>query len=226
MIVAIDGPAGAGKSSVSQEVARRLGFQLLDTGAIYRSVALMAKRAGVDEADGEAVAGIAARLRVRFEMRGTLNTVHAALDEDAFEEVTAQIRTPEVSQSASRTSAHPPVRAALLELQRRIGRAQPSVVEGRDIGTVVFPDAEVKVFLTASPLARAERRRAQLLASASDPASVPSLESIAAEIAERDERDQNRPVAPLRPAPDAVWVDSTGVSPDEVTAQIVALAQP
>ena len=158
MILAIDGPAGAGKSTVSRDVARRLGFQLLDTGAIYRSVAWLARRQSVSWDDGPALARIALQLQIRFEMRGEVNTVFLTLPDEGELEVTAQVRAPEIGQGASQVSAHPEVRGSLLELQRRLGRARDSVVEGRDIGTVVFPKAEVKVYLTASVEERARRR--------------------------------------------------------------------
>lgn len=222
MIVAIDGPAGAGKSSVAQAVAARRNLQYIDTGAIYRTLALLAAERGVAWDDGDALADLAARLHLRFAIVAGVNTVTATLD-DASREVTDAIRTPEISRAASTVAAHPPVRAALLELQRRLGRAADSLLEGRDIGTVVFPDADVKIYLTASPEARAQRRHDQLLEKAADPADVPSVHDIAADIRERDERDANRPVAPLRPAADATSVDTTGLPFEEVVARLLAL---
>ncbi len=225
MIIAIDGPAGAGKSSVSKQVAQRLGFQLLDTGAIYRCVALFALREGLSWDAEEQIADIACRLNVRFSFQGDLNTVHASLGAHDMEEVTPLIRTPDISQGTSRISAHPKVRAALLELQRSIGKSTDSVVEGRDIGTVVFPEAKVKIFLTASTNERARRRREQLLSTTEQVALVPDLATIASEIHERDTRDSMRAIAPLKQAKDATLLDSTALTPDEVIDRIVERAK-
>jgi len=222
MIVAIDGPAGAGKSSVAQEVASRLGLQYIDTGAIYRAVAWFADDAGVSFDDGPAVAALADALTIRFTMRGGVNTIVAHLAEGPTHDLTDAIRTPHMSRGSSRVSAHPEVRDALLELQRRLGRATDSLLEGRDIGTVVFPAAEVKVYLTASPDVRAARRRDQMLERGG---AAPPLEEIAAEIRERDHRDSSRPVAPLRPAPDATVIDTSTLSFEEAVEAIVALAR-
>lgn len=229
MIIAIDGPAGAGKSSISQQVAAELGYQLLDTGAIYRSVAWAAAQEGVSRADAPALAALAARLEMRFALVDGVNRVLAGLrqgDQEAqLEDVTEQIRSPEMSQGASKVASHQPVRDALLEVQRQIGLATDSVVEGRDIGTVVFPQARLKIFLTASPGERARRRRAQLLASAEYPTEVPSLEELETDIKKRDDRDSQRAAAPLKAAPDAVMLDTTTMSPEEVVARIVHLAR-
>ncbi len=221
MILAIDGPAGAGKSTVSRLVAQRLGFQLLDTGAIYRSVAWMARQEGVAWDDGEGLARLAAGLQIRFELSGETNAVFVSVDGQE-EEVTREVRAPEIGQGASEVSAHPPVRAALLELQRRIGRSEDSVVEGRDIGTVVFPDAEVKVFLTASVEERARRRYAQYMDEGIEGMRLPEIEVIEAEIRERDARDMGRAVAPLSMAADAVLVDCTALSQGAVVEAIAA----
>jgi cytidylate kinase len=225
MIIAIDGPAGAGKSSISQRVAEALGFQLLDTGAIYRSVAWAASRAGVAWSDAEGLGELAGRLEVRFALEGEINKIYAGLRGDALEDVTLEIRSSEMSQGASQVAAQPSVRAALLEVQRASGQAVDSVVEGRDIGTVVFPEAELKIFLTASAKERARRRRAQMIETAEHPASVPTVEELEAEIAQRDARDSQRAVAPLRAAEDAVHLDTTAMSPDDVVARIVQLAR-
>jgi len=207
LVVAIDGPAGAGKSTVSRRVAQALSYRLLDTGAIYRSVALCARRKGVSWDDGAAVAEVAAALDIDFAWQGDLNKVLVA-----GEDVSSAIRTPEISQGASVVSAHPPVRAALLDLQRRLGATGGVVAEGRDIGTVVFPDAEAKIFLTASPEIRARRRCDELTAAGQEA----SYEATLAEIRERDERDSGREVAPLVPADDAVHVDSSALPLAEV----------
>ena len=213
VVVTIDGPAGAGKSSVARRLAQRLGYRLLDTGAIYRAVALAARRAGVDWSDADEVARIAAVLPIQFRFEGDINHVWVGDDD-----VTAAIRQPEISQGASQVSAHPPVRAALLELQRRLGAGGGVVVEGRDTGTVVFPRAEAKFFLTASPAERARRRHTELVA-----AGVPSdLATIEAEIRQRDARDAGREVAPMVPAEDAVHVDSSGMDLDQVVHTIEA----
>ena len=218
-IIAIDGPAGAGKSSVSRALADRLGMLLLDTGAIYRLVALAAQRAGVDWDDDGGVATIAIDL---VASRGIELDRPVGADQPvrAFlrgEDVTSAIRTPEMSRGASRVSAAPAVRAALLDLQRQLGASGGVVVEGRDIGTVVFPDAEVKFFLTASLEERAERRSAQLAAQglAGGP-----IEETLRQVQERDLADERRAVAPLRRADDAVLVDSTAVPLEEVVSRM------
>ena len=213
MIVAIDGPAGAGKSTAARMLAKRLGYTLLDTGAIYRVMALRAREGDVDWADGPAVAALADGLELRFHLDGDLNRVFVD-----GKEVTTAIRTPEMSDGASRVSALPEVRAALLGIQRRIGAAGDVVVEGRDIGTGVFPDAGAKFFLTASTDERARRRVAEL-AAAGRPADAATTR---AEIVARDERDSTRAAAPLRKADDAMEIDSSALGPDEVVARMAA----
>jgi cytidylate kinase len=198
MVIAIDGPAGAGKSSVARAAAERLGFTYLDTGAMYRAVAYRAK----DAPDPAAVArGVKLELGERVLVDG--------------EDVTERIREPWVSEAASRVSSNPGVREALVAQQRRLLGDGDWVAEGRDIGTVVMPDAEVKVFLTASPEERARRRAAQL---GSDVAVVLKEQTM------RDERDRSREHSPLAAAADAVPVETTGLSLDEVVEQIVTLA--
>lgn len=216
MIIALDGPAGAGKSTIAKGVAESLGFQLIDTGAIYRTVAHKALGAGLALEDGAACAALALGLDFRFAMNQGKNEIRCgeALLGD-------EIRTQEVGLGASQVSAHPEVRAALLDLQRRLGRERDSVLEGRDIGTVVFPDAELKIFLTASPEERAQRRVAQLaLQGVSE-----DYEAVLQEIRERDHRDSSRAVAPLKQADDAIAVDTTGRPVEEIIAQIVSLAR-
>ena len=205
-IVAIDGPAGAGKSTVARQLARRLGFTIIDTGAIYRSVALAAQRAGVAWDDDQGLARLLdPGLGISFAGERVLLR---------GEDVTAAIRTPEISRGASVVSARPVVRKKLLQLQRDLGRSAPrgAVLEGRDIGTVVFPDADVKFFLTASDEARAGRRHAEL----TEKGVVVPLSDVLADQRRRDRDDTERILAPLRAADDAVVIDTTGLDLEEV----------
>lgn len=213
LVVAIDGPAGAGKSAVSKRLTRELGYRLLDTGALYRTVALLAKRRAVEWSDEEGLAIIAAALEVDFKLVGDVN--HLAV---AGEDLTEAIRSPEISTGASVVSALPKVREALLELQRGLGRAGGVVAEGRDVGTVVFPQAQAKFFLTASDQVRAQRRFDELRAKGVEV----DFDSTLAEMRERDERDSARDVAPLAQAEDAILVDSSQRSLDEVVAEMLA----
>ena len=207
MVIAIDGPAGAGKSSVARAVAGRLGFTYLDSGAMYRCVALAALESGTDVDDGEALGRLAVGLAIDFEGGAVV------LD---GRDVGAAIREPRVTEAASRVSVHPRVRAALVERQRALIAAGRYVAEGRDIGTVVSPDSPLKIFLTASPEERARRRALQ---SGEDEAAVLAAQR------ERDERDETREHGALRAAEDAVEIDTTGQSLDEVVERIVALAR-
>jgi len=212
-IVTIDGPSGSGKGTISRAVAKRTGWHLLDSGALYRLVALAGVLAGIDPEDREGHASVALGMNVVFGVddqdgeRVTLNG----------REVTADIRSEVAGQGASRVAAWPVVRTALLERQRAFAAPPGLVADGRDMGTVVFPQADLKIFLTASPEERAQRRYEQL----KDKGSGVSLAALSREITERDLRDSTRAVAPLRPAPDARVIDSTGLSIEAVVAQVL-----
>lgn len=216
LIVAIDGPAGAGKSTVSKILALRLGFTLVDTGAIYRCVALKARRAKVAFDDLKGLQSLLQDLKVSFHMVEDQN--HVFLD---GEDVSDAIRTPENSLAASQISSQPVVRAELLDLQRRLAlqAVKGAILEGRDIGTVVFPDADVKVFLFASPVTRARRRYEELFQMGHEK----PVGEVLADQNKRDKEDTEREVAPLLAANDAVQIDSTELSLSEVVQRIEAL---
>lgn len=220
MIIAIDGPAGSGKSTIARELSRRLGFEKLDTGAMYRAVAFTALDRGIDLDDEAAVSALASAITIRF----TPGESSGSITVDG-RDVSREIRTPLVDANVSKVSAYPGVRTAMLEPQRAVAQNHDVVAEGRDIGTVVFPDAEVKVFLTADPRVRAQRRVLQR--HGGDVADARVLESEVAEtlasIERRDALDASRDVAPLVAAPDAVQIDSTAFTIDEVTDQIADL---
>lgn len=215
-VVAIDGPAGAGKSTVTRKVAQALGYTRVDTGALYRAVAWLAIERGVDAAHGEAVGRVALELTQPGALEMT-NDGDATRISVFGQDVSIAIREQWVGLMASQTSQLPEVRAALLEMQRTLGVQGGVVLEGRDIGSVVFPDAEAKFFLTASSRVRAERRRNELL----EKGEAPSLEQVQDEVEERDRRDTMRAIAPLTQASDAVVVDSSSLSIDEVVEVIV-----
>jgi cytidylate kinase len=216
LVVAIDGPAGAGKSTAARMLAEHLGYALLDTGAIYRTLALLARREGTDWADGPGVARLAQGLEISFAFEGGANHVFLR-----GVDISRDIRAPEISDGASRVSALPEVRDALLELQRRLGANGGVVVEGRDIGTVVFPHAAAKFFLTATADERARRRVIELRAAGRtvDPAQT------LAELRERDHRDSTRAVAPLRKADDAVEIDSSAMPPQVVLERMAEVVR-
>lgn len=213
-VVTIDGPSGSGKGTLSQMLARHLGYHLLDSGALYRLVALASVKRHIDLAQEDLVVPIAQNLDVEFSVEG--NSMRILLDD---EDVTNAIRQEVISMGASQVAAHPGVRAALLERQRAFARGPGLIADGRDMGTVIFPDSTTKIFLTASAEARAERRFKQLKAKGE----VVDMGNLVADIRERDERDSKRAVSPLVPAADATIIDSTDMGIDDVFASMLAL---
>ncbi len=211
-VVAVDGPSGAGKSTVARRLAARLGWRYIDTGAMYRSVGLAADRLGIALDDDPALDALCRRIRIGLEPDGT-GGLRVLLD---GEDVTGAIREHRVSDLASRVSARKPVRDAMGRFQRALGEARPSVLEGRDIGTVIFPDALLKVFLTASDDERA-RRRADELRRRGEPV---SFDAVLRDLRDRDRADSNRDHAPLKAAADAVHLDTTGLTVDQVVERI------
>lgn len=208
-VIAIDGPAGAGKSTIARLLAERLGYTYIDTGAMYRAIALWARRTGIGAADARGLEELAVSASIELlpQRRVRLNG----------EDVTDAIRTPEISALASQVAAVGKVRAALVAKQRQIAENASVVMEGRDIGSVVFPEARVKIFLDADPAERVRRRAGEL---PGEPAGA-----LTAQIAERDQRDRNRAESPLIQAPDAVYLDSTGMTPQQVEDAILAVVR-
>jgi cytidylate kinase len=217
LVVAIDGPAGAGKSTAARKLAQRLGYVLVDTGALYRGVALAAFERGVDWEDGPALGALVDGLSLSFE-RAADGAAQLCIDGS---DRSGDIRTPHISTGASRVSRHAEVRGALLGLQRRLGSQGGVVLEGRDIGTVVFPDAEVKVFLTASDEARAKRRHTELRQSGHEI----DFDQVLADIRERDRLDSQRDVAPMKPAAYSVLLDTSDLTLPEVLDQLEQLVK-
>jgi cytidylate kinase len=215
-VIAIDGPSGSGKGTVSRRVAAALGFHFLDSGALYRLVALAGLRAGLDAQDSAGHARIAEQMDVEF---GRDSAADERILLDGMD-VSGELRSEAAASAASRVAAMPAVRSALFARQRQFARMPGLVADGRDMGSVVFPDSPLKIFLTATPAERARRRHKQLKEKGLDV----SLAALSRDIAERDERDASRPVAPLKAAADAVHLDSTGLTVDAVVAQILRLA--
>jgi cytidylate kinase len=212
LLITIDGPAGAGKTTVSRTLADRLGYRYLDTGALYRGVALAAKIQGIDPENNADLKQLCSGLKLALVEKGerlrlTLNG----------EDITDRIRTPEVTMLASAVSAKPAVREYLLNLQRNLGQEKAAVFEGRDMGTVVFPDADVKFYLDASARTRALRRYEELKLEVSQ-----SLDEVERDIQRRDHNDRNRDMAPLKPAADAIIIDSTDLSVAEVVERMLS----
>lgn len=214
--IAIDGPSGAGKSTLARGVAARLGLTYVDTGALYRTVGLAALRRGVSAEDGPGILALLPDLRV--DLKNEDGNQRVFLDGT---DVTGEIRTPEVSRYASSVSALPEVRRFLFALQRDIAERQDVIMDGRDIGTVILPDADLKIFLTASPEARARRRLLELR----DKGIAITLAELISQQTERDRRDASRDVAPMRPAEDAVLLDNSQMNLEETIAEVLRIAE-
>lgn len=212
LLITIDGPAGAGKTTVSRALADRLGYQYVDTGALYRAVAVVARQRGIEADDDQGLERLCGDLSLRYER----SPQGARLVADGVD-VTDSLRSPEISMMASAVSARPVVRKFLLGLQRKLGRQKSVVFEGRDMGTVVFPEADVKFFLDASADVRAKRRYDEMA-----PGRDTSLETVAKDIEARDRSDSTRALAPLKPAEDAVIVDSSGLTVEGVIDRMLA----
>lgn len=214
--VAIDGPAGAGKSTIARTAAQALGYIYVDTGALYRAVGVYSLRRGFDTKNADTVAGTLSDICVELKFIGGVQ--HVFLN---GEDVSEEIRTPEASMAASDVSAVPAVRQFLFDLQRNIAKQNDCIMDGRDIGTVVLPQAEVKIFLTASPEARAMRRYRELQAKCA----ADTFEEVLADLKQRDYNDSHRAVAPLKPAEDSILVDTTELNLEESVKKVIAVIQ-
>ena len=212
--VAIDGPAGAGKSSIARASAKELGFIYVDTGALYRAVGVYGLRNGIDNKNAEAVAGMLPHISVELKFRDGVQHVYLN-----GEDVSEEIRTPPASMAASDVSAVPAVRQFLFDLQRDIAAKNDCIMDGRDIGTVVLPNAQVKIFLTASPEARAMRRYKEL----QEKGAKDTYEEVLADLLQRDYNDSHRAVAPLKPAEDSITVDNSGLSLEDSIEQVLSV---
>ena len=212
--VAIDGPAGAGKSSIARAAAKELGFIYVDTGALYRAVGVYGLRNGIDNKNAEAVAGMLPHISVELKFRDGVQHVYLN-----GEDVSEEIRTPPASMAASDVSAVPAVRQFLFDLQRDIAAKNDCIMDGRDIGTVVLPNAQVKIFLTASPEARAMRRYKEL----QEKGAKDTYEEVLADLLQRDYNDSHRAVAPLKPAEDSITVDNYGLSLEDSIEQVLSV---
>ena len=214
--IAIDGPSGAGKSTVAKAAAKKMGFIYVDTGAMYRTVGVAALRRGIETTDAAGVARILGEIAI--DVRFINGAQHMFLN---GEDVSTDIRLPEASMAASNVSAIPAVRAFLFDLQKNFAKNNNCIMDGRDIGTVVLPDARLEIFLVASPEIRAERRFKEL----KERGTPVDYETLLEEIKQRDYNDANRPIAPLKPAADAIMLDSSYLTVDEVVERIVTLAK-
>ena len=214
LVIAIDGPSGVGKSTVARRLAELLGYAYVETGAMYRAVALLALEREMDLANGPALGRLAATAEIRFDSSVSGNRL--LLD---GRDVTEAVRSPEVTNASSLVSVHPPVREKMVERQQELGRHGGVVMEGRDIGTRVFPNADLKIFLDASPEVRAQRRFQDMQAAGL------TSDEVLTEMAERDQRDQQRVVSPLVAAEDAIRMDSTGLTAEEVVEKILLLVR-
>jgi len=208
LLITIDGPAGAGKTTVSRTLAKRLGYRYIDTGALYRGIALAVQQTGTEPDDDDALAALCRHIHLDFKYQD--HDLHLMLDDT---DVSDSIRSPRITMLASAVSARPVVRSFLLEIQRTLGAAKKAVFEGRDMGTVVFPDADIKFFLDADPNIRARRRYEELKAKQGP---CPSLGTVERDMVQRDGNDRTRLAAPLKPALDAIRIDSTSIAIDQV----------